>query len=158
MHERILVPLDGSKTGGAVLPYLQVWCPRLAPDLKTEVILLQVVSSLTHYVIAGEASARVPHTERELEQIKEKAKGYLAKVGEGLKGKGATVKTKVAVGKAADEIIETADQINIDLIAMSTHGRSGLGRWAFGSVTEQVLREGNVPILIVRAPKETGET
>ena len=57
----------------------------------------------------------------------------------------------MGVGSAAEEIIKAADEINADLIAMSTHGRSGLSRWAFGSVTDRVMRGGNVPILVVRA-------
>ena len=62
------------------------------------------------------------------------------------------------VGEAADEIVKAADEINADIIAMSTHGRSGLSRWAFGSVTDKVLRGGNKPVLVVRAPKESGKT
>ncbi len=109
---------------------------------------------MTHYVAAGEATAQVPYTEQEMAQIKKKAEDYLKKAGEGLRNKKAIVKTKVAVGKAAEEITKAADEINADLIAMSTHGRSGLSRWAFGSVTDRVLRGGNKPVLMVRAPKE----
>ncbi len=63
----------------------------------------------------------------------------------------------MGVGRAADEIIKAADEIDADLIAMSTHGRSGLSRWAFGSVTDRVLRAGSMPILMVRAKKEPGK-
>ena len=66
----------------------------------------------------------------------------------------ASINTKVATGKAADEILKTAEEINADLIAMSTHGRSGISRWALGSVAERVLRSGNRPILLVRASKQ----
>jgi nucleotide-binding universal stress UspA family protein len=104
--------------------------------------------------VAGEASVPVPYTESELEAIKQKAKEYLEKIGEGLRGKGAIVKTEVVTGKAAEEIIKVTDEINASLVAMSTHGRSGLSRWAFGSVTAKVLRGGSVPVLMVRAPKE----
>ncbi len=126
--------------------------------MKAEIILLQVVSSLTHYVIAGEASVRVPYTEKELEQIKKKTKSYLNKVGESLRSKGAIIKTKVATGKAAEEIIKAADETKANLIAMSTHGRSGFSRLTFGSITDKVLRTGNVPVLVVRAPKDTENT
>ena len=158
MYERILVPLDGSKVGEAALPHVEELVSKLAPEVKAEVILLQVVSSLTHYVIAGEASVRVPYTGKELEQIKKKARSYLNKVGESLRSKGATVKTKVATGKAAEEIIKAADETKANLIAMSTHGRSGLSRLTFGSITDKVLRTGNVPVLVVRAPKNTENT
>ena len=158
MQERILVPLDGSKVGEAALPFVEDIVSKLSPKLKVEVTLLQVVTSLTHYVVAGEVAAPVPYTEREVELIKQRSKEYLDKAGEGLKSKGAIVKTKVSTGNAVEAIIEAADEINADLIAMSTHGRSGLRRLAFGSITAKVLREANVPILTVRAPKETLET
>jgi nucleotide-binding universal stress UspA family protein len=93
-----------------------------------------------------------------MEQIKKKVMDYLKKTGENLKSKGATVKIKVRTGSPADEIIEVADEINANLIAMSTHGRSGISRWAFGSVTDRALRGGTKPMLLVRAPKEAQKT
>ncbi len=158
MYERILVPLDGSKIGESALSYVEELVSKLSPGLKVEVTLLQVVSSLTYYVVAGEASARVPYTEGELEQIKNKAMDYLEKAGENLKSKGAIVKYKVEVGGPAEEINKVADEINADLVAMSTHGRSGFRRWAFGSTTDRVLRGGHIPILMVRVPKEAEQT
>jgi len=158
MYERILVPLDGSKVGEAALPCIEELLAKLAPKAKPEVILFQVVSSLTHYVIAGEASVQVPYSEKEVDYIRRKSRQYLEKVGENLKSKGATVKTKVATGNAAQEIIKAAEELKADMVAMSTHGRSGLSRLTFGSITAKVLRGGNVPVLVVRAPKESEET
>ena len=158
MYERILVPLDGSRVGEAALAHVERLVSKMAPKVKTEVILFQVISSLTHYVIAGEASVQVPYSEKEVAQIKKKTKEYLDRAGESLKSKGVTVKTKVATGKAAKEIVKAADEIKVDLVAMSTHGRSGLSRLTFGSITDKVLRTGNVPVLVVRAPKETANT
>ena len=158
MYERILVPLDGSKVGEAALVHVEKLVSKMAPKVKTEVILFQVISSLSHYVIAGEASVQVPYSEKEVAQIKKKAKEYLDRAGESLRSKGVTVKTKVATGKAVGEIVKAADEIKVDLIAMSTHGRSGLSRLTFGSITDKVLRTGNVPILVVRAPKDTANT
>ena len=157
MYERILVPLDGSKVGEAALPYVEELVAKLALGTKVEVTLLQVISSLAHYIVAGEASAPIPYTEKEMEQIKKKAMDYLDKAGEGLRSKGVIVKTEVATGKAAEQIIKVTEEIKVDLVAMSTHGRSGLSRWAFGSVTDKLLHAGNVPILVVRAPKPAEE-
>ena len=155
MYERILVPLDGSKVGEAALPYIEDIVSKLSPEVKVEVTLFQAVSSLSHYIPAGEVAAFVPYTETEIKQIKKKAMDYLKKTGEGLRSKGTIVKTKVGIGNASEEIIKVAEEINADLIAMSTHGRSGLSRWAFGSVTDKVLRRGGtVPIVMVKAPKE----
>ncbi|MFC1903940.1 universal stress protein, partial [Chloroflexota bacterium] len=115
MYERILVPLDGSTVGEAALPCVEELVSKLAPKVKTEVILLQVLTSLTHYVIAGEASVQIPYTDKETAHIKKRAKNYLDKVGEGLRSKGAIVKTKVVTGKAADEILNVADKTKADL-------------------------------------------
>ena len=153
MYEGILLPLDGSKVGEAALPYVEEQVSKLPPSLEIEVTLLQIVSSQTHYVVAGAAGVSVPYTEEEMEQIRQKAMDYLNKAGEGLKNKGAIVKTEVSQGDAADEILKAADKINASLIAMSTHGRSGISRWAFGSVTDRVLRWENRPVLMIRAPK-----
>ena len=154
MAEKILVPLDGSKVGEAALPKVEELVAKLLPGVKVEVTLLQVLSSLSHYVAAGEETARIPYTEQEMEQMKKKAIQYLRKTGGALRKRGATTKTRVAVGRAADEIIKAADEINVDFIAMSTHGRSGISRWAFGSVTDRVLRGGNRPVMVVKAPKK----
>ena len=158
MEEKILVPLDGSKMGEAALPYVEELVTKLSPQVKVEVTLIQVMSSLSHYVVAGEASARVPYTEKEMEQMKKGATQYLDKAGEALKKKGADIKIKVVVGPPAEEIIKAADEINVDFIAMSTHGRSGISRWAFGSVTDKVLRGGHKPVIVVRAPKAAGSS
>lgn len=154
MAEKIIVPLDGSKVGEAALPYVEDLVTKLLPEPKVEVTLMQVLSSLSHYVVAGEASVRVPYTEQEIEEMKKAAGQYLTKAGEALKKKGASIKVRVAVGNATDEIIRAADEIDADIIAMSSHGRSGIGRWAFGSVTDKVLRGGNRPVMVVKASKE----
>ena len=78
--EKILVPLDGSKVGEVALPYVEELVSKLAPDEKVEITVIQVISSLTHYVIAGEASAQIPYTAQELGEIEKKAKDYLDKV------------------------------------------------------------------------------
>jgi nucleotide-binding universal stress UspA family protein len=159
MYERILVPLDGSRVGEAALPYVEDIVSKLSPEVKVEITFFQAVSSLIHYVLAGEAATRVPYTESEMKQIKKKAMDYLKKAGKGLRSKGAVVSAKVAVGDASEEIIKAAEEINADLIAMSTHGRSGLSRWAFGSVTDKVLRRGGrIPVVMVKALKEAEKT
>ena len=128
MGEKILIPLDGSKIGEAALPYVEELVSKLSPRVKVEVTLLQVVSLLTHYVVAGEAVAPITYTEKEMEQIQQEARDYLNTVGEGIRSKKVSVKIRVGIGNAAEEIIKAADEINVDLIAMSTHGRSGISR------------------------------
>ncbi|MFC2047016.1 universal stress protein [Chloroflexota bacterium] len=155
MYEKIIVPLDGSKVGEAALPYVEDLMSKLSPEVKVEVTLLRVLSELSHYMAVEMAGVSVPFTAKEMEQQNKEAMDYLDKAGEALRSKGATVMAKVGVGDACENIVKTAEEINANLIAMSTHGRSGLSRWAFGSVTEKVLRrEGRIPITVVKALKE----
>ncbi len=158
MALKILIPLDGSKTGETALPYVEGLVSKLSPRVKAELTLLRVVSFLTHYVAAGELMAPISYTEKEMEQIQQQARDYLNTVGESVRSKKVSVKTKVGIGNAAEEIIKAADEIDVDLIAMSTHGRHGISRWAFGSVTDKVLRGGHKPVLVVRVPKEAAQT
>jgi nucleotide-binding universal stress UspA family protein len=155
MFSRVLVPLDGSKVGEAALPVIEQLVDKLAPEGKVEITLIGVITLLRHWVVVGEASAPVSYTEEELKIIRERVMDYLTKSGESLKSKGVTVKTIVSTGNASEEILRAADQIKADLIAMSTHGRSGLRRLAFGSSTDKVLRGSRVPVLMVRAPEGT---
>ena len=155
---KILIPLDGSKIGEAALPYVNAFLSELSPRVKIEFILIRVVSLLTHYVVAGEAATPIFYTEKEMEQIQQEARDYLNRVGEGVRSKKVSVKIRIGMGNAADEIIKAADEINVDLIAMSTHGRHGISRWAFGSVTDKVLRGGHKPMLTVRVSKEAAKT
>jgi len=158
MDEKILIPLDGSEIGEAALPYVKELVSKLSPRVKVELTLIQVVSLQTHYVAAGELVAPISYTEKEIEQIQQQARDYLNTVGEGMRSKKVSVKIRVGIGNTADEIIKAADEINVDLIAMSTHGRSGISRWAFGSITDRVLRGGHKPVLVVRAPRKDAQT
>ncbi len=155
MFERILVPLDGSKVGEAALPVIKQLIDKLAPGTKVEITLIGVITLLRHWVVVGEASAPVSYTEEELKIIKDRVASNLAAVAATIQHPDVTVKTIVSTGNAADEILKAADDINADLIAMSTHGRSGWRRLAFGSVTDKVLHAAKVPVLMVRAPEGT---
>ena len=155
MFEKVLVPLDGSKVGEAALPVIDQLVGKLASGAKIEITLLGVITLLRHWVVVGEASAPVSYTEEELKMIKERVSNYLTKTGETLKGKGIKVSTMVTTGNAGDEIMKAAADINADLIAMSTHGRSGLRRIAFGSITDKVIRGSSIPVLLVRAAEGT---
>jgi nucleotide-binding universal stress UspA family protein len=160
MYKKILVPLDGSEIGEAALPYVEELLSSFTPEKKVEVILIRVIVDVTHVIIATGAMGQavsIPYTKAELEPFKKEAMAYLNKVAGSLKkNKGVVVKSMVSIGThAADEILKASDEIKADLIAISTHGRSGLGRWAFGSVADKVLRGGNTPVLMVRAEKKT---
>jgi len=145
---KMLVPLDGSKEGEAVIPYIE----ELVSKLGGEIIFFQVLALAYHVHISGDAAVQVPYTEKEMEPLKMSAQSYLKKMGSKLKERGIPTKYEVKVGAAGYEIIKLADEINADLVAMLTHGRSGIGRWVFGSVAERVVRSGNTPVLLVRLP------
>jgi len=155
MFSKVLVPLDGSKVGEAALPAIDQLVDKLAAGTKVEVILIGVITLLRHWVVVGEASAPVSYTEEELTLIKQRVENYLNKTGESLKKKNVNVRTIVSTGNAADEIIKAAEDTGADLLAMSTHGRSGLRRLAFGSITDKVLHRSRIPVLMVRAPEGT---
>jgi len=120
-----------------------------------EVTLLGVVAVLRRWAVIGEASVPVPYTEEELRSIRKGVADNLEKTAATLRQQGITVNILVSTGNAAEEILKTADEIKADMIAMSTHGRSGLRRLAYGSVTDKVLHGADIPILVVRAPAGT---
>ena len=72
-------------------------------------------------------------------------------MGKHLLDQGLNVSTAAVSGFAPDQIIDHAQENGMDLIAMSSHGRTGLGRWVFGSVTDKVVHAGDIPVLVVRA-------
>ena len=135
--QRILVPLDGSDCAENVLPKVE----KLATELKASIALLRV--ALTH-TFPG-----VDPTEAELKVVRE-AEAYLQKVEDRLKAKGFKVDSHVRYGNDAEEILEHADGKDIDLIAMTTHGRSGVKRFLLGSVAEKILSYSPKPIFLVR--------
>ena len=156
MYERILIPLDGSKTGEAALPYVEKLLPKLSPEVMVEVTLLHVISPRPPFYVFGiegvGMDSTIVYTQQQSEQIGKEAIGYLNVIGDNLRSRGIEVQIKVCTGDASEEIIKTAEEIDADLIAMATHGRSGLSRWAFGSVTDRVLRTGtSIPILTIKS-------
>ena len=153
MRESIVIALDGSKVGESAMPYVADLLSKLLPELDREVILLQVLSPVMETrTVSGVAVPDIPATEKEMEKRRQKALDYLDRAGESLRSKGATVTSRVAVGDAAEQIVRVAEEVDANLIALSTHGRSGLSRLAFGSVTDKVLRlGGRIPIIVIRA-------
>lgn len=137
---KILAPLDGSEASEAALPYIE----ELARKLGAKVVLLQVVPRDAY-------SEEIRWIEiKEFEQCI--AKTYLQHVQNDLQKQGVQVGFDIRVGHPAREIIDLAMEAGASIIGMSTHGRSGVDRWVFGSVAEKVLRAGNTPVLLVRAP------
>ncbi len=137
MFSRILVPLDGSPLAEAVMPQVV----ELAALRKSEVLLLRV--ALTH---------AIPGTDPIEAQVRavEEAQAYLARIEAMLGTQGLTAKSAVRYGHAVEEILDHARVVGADLIAMSTHGRSGFRRWVLGSVAESIVRRSPIPVLLLR--------
>jgi len=136
-EERILVPLDGSACAEAVIPKVE----ELVAGRKMGICLLRVVFAP---VFPG-----VDPTDAQVKVVRE-AEEYLKGLGNHLRAKGLDVDTHVRYGDDAEEILDHAVQKEIDLIAMSTHGRNGIKRFFLGSVAEKVLRHATKPVFLVR--------
>lgn len=138
MYKKILVPLDGSELAEEVLLHVR----EMAKILGSELVLVRVALA---YPLPG-----IDPIEAEVKVVEE-VTAYLEEVEKRLRHEGLHVSTAVRYGRAAEEILEHARDHRVDLIAMSTHGRSGLGRLLMGSVAETVLRHASVPVFLVRA-------
>jgi nucleotide-binding universal stress UspA family protein len=89
-------------------------------------------------------------TKAEVEVIRE-AEKYLNEIAQRLTAKDLDAEIHVRYGDVAEEILSHSKRNEIDLISMSTHGRSGLGRWLLGSVAEKIVRHSEKPVLLLRA-------
>lgn len=154
MYQRILVPLDGSAFAEQALAHVR----QVATAGQSEIHLLSVAPMLEDnslavvdlYPVYVYSDSMVDHKE-EMDRITREITGYLETVSARLKADGFAAISALRMGQPADQIISYAVQNACDLIAMSTHGRSGIGRWVFGSVADKVLRSAPVPVLLVRA-------
>jgi nucleotide-binding universal stress UspA family protein len=143
VYKRVLVPLDGSDVAEAILPFVE----HLAGPLDAEILLFRAVAPLSPGEVMASAGVVVPDT---LALREVDAKRYLVEVERRLSKKGLHVRSRTAFGPPADEILAAVQIARADLIAMTTHGRSGLLRALFGSVAEAVLRNSPVPVLLIR--------
>jgi nucleotide-binding universal stress UspA family protein len=143
----IVVPLDGSELAESVLPTVV----ELAKILKLQVILFRAYSIPYSAYSSAEGYYAVDYEEL-LKAMREEAVDYLEKKTEAVKRLGIDKVSCVAKeGFAADEIISLSRKPPDNLIAMCTHGRSGVKRWVLGSVTETVVRHSADPVLVIRA-------
>jgi nucleotide-binding universal stress UspA family protein len=125
--KKALVPLDGSTESEAVIPYIS----EIAHSLQMELTLFNVIPKGNGTFTSAEA--------------------YLRNWCQRLEEKGITAGYEVRVGAPADEIIDLADELASDMVAMSTRGKTAVNLWALGSVAQKVLLGGNTPLLLVRA-------
>jgi nucleotide-binding universal stress UspA family protein len=143
----VVVPLDGSKLAESVLPR----AVDLAKKLSLKIVLTRAYQIPLSSAYAGAEAPYIPNQDALLNLVREEAGAYLDEKVNELQQNGIDkVSSILSVGSGADEIIELARNTPDNLIAMCTHGRSGVKRWALGSVTEKVVRHSGDPVLVVR--------
>ena len=153
MYNRVVVLLDGSELAEQVLPhvaeiiqgrdsevYLLSVAPTIVPTVATAVDIYPIYTTADFLTV--EAAER--------ERIELELNEYLELVAQRLQPVASHVSKVVRFGQPAEEILGYAEKVAADLIAMCTHGRSGLSRWVYGSVADKVLRGARCPVLLVR--------
>ncbi len=145
MYTRILTPLDGSEASEHVLPYARA----LASSLSIPLTLLMAIEP-DHPTISQLLNPTLHWHETESHRS-EHAEGYLTSVASRLRGAGLTVDTITPRSEPATAIVEEAAKDPGTLIAMASHGRSGLARWWMGSVADKVLHMADNPLLLIRS-------
>jgi len=156
MYDKILVPLDGSKLSECALEHVKTL---VTGCQASQVVLLTVLEEVQPYytfVESQEAIREKSEQWRKTEnEIKQKAESYLKTMADSLKKDGITVKTVSIQAEleinhgTAESIMNYAQNNKMDLIIMSTHGRSGVSRWAFGSVADKVVSHSKIPVLTI---------
>lgn len=149
---KILVALDGSERSEIIIPYIQ----NLAWRIKADVILLHVLEPTYGFQKAGGFHYDI-YSKKQEESMVLFYKDYLNGIADKFRKRTIATRYQIRFGNAAETIIDYADKIGADFIAMATHGRSGVSRWVLGSATERVLRMGHTSLFLVRTPRARTE-
>lgn len=147
MYRRIVVPLDGSQLAEEVLEHVRT----LARCMGSEVLLMRVMAYPPYEYMVTDATLSASLRD----DLVIAARSYLEPLAAALSAEGirASVDAMLVSGPIADAIIDFAREKKADLIAMSTHGRTGPSRWFLGSVADRVVRGAGMPVLMVRPEK-----
>ena len=146
MFQKILVCLDGSKLAEQILPYAAEQAARFGSSL----VLFQVVSLASVPAPTGIESVPVAVPDNLLAEAEAAAKEYLEGVAGPLREQGLKVQCVTVIGHPAESIVSYAEENKFELVAIATHGRSGLKRLVFGSVADSVIRKSGRPILLIK--------
>ena len=154
----IMAPMDGSETAESVLPHVVALAKQRAIEPVTVNLIRVCDPPIAPSYYSPELSG-VPlnwgeFMEQEMTRCKQTASDYLSNIAKQLDNQGIKAEPTILVGKAADEIIDFASKNPFSIIVMATHGRTGLSRLVFGSVTESVLQAVSNPILLTK-PEHT---
>ncbi|MBS3783917.1 MAG: universal stress protein [Anaerolineae bacterium] len=145
MYKTILVPLDGSKRAEAILPHVE----ELAHRYDAKVVFVRVLEPIPY--VAGPEGTPIMLREQELEQRRREAEEYVkARQGQ-FREKGIDSRGIVFHGPVVEAITDAAEREAADLIAIASHGRSGLSQCFYGSVAAGVLHRVDRPLLVIRS-------
>ena len=154
MYERILIPLDGSEIGESALIFMKDLLSKLSDEVSVEITLLHVLSPFSQSVSIRDESFDVYFQKEDYEIIRTKFIRYLNETGEAQRSAGITVNIRVEFGDIPNQIVKVAEEMPANIIAMSSHGHSGIGLSPIGSVAYKVLQlDTDIPIIVVRPPK-----
>lgn len=145
MYKKILVPLDGSKRAEAILPHVE----NLSICFNGEVIFFIVEEPAL--ILEYDEVVDMPNYLAERDEQKKKTESYLSSLQERFQAKGIKVRSLIGQGQVVKAIIDTAEQENVELVAMASHGRSGLSRTFYGSIAAGVLQRIDRPLLLIRS-------
>ena len=140
MYKRALIPLDGSPVAESIVPFIL----EIAGPLDMQVALVRVIVPSPPLAVEGAVVVD------DFEKLRADAEAYLAGVAAELRTKGVRVTTTVRQGEPVEQILAAARDAEADLIAMTTHGRSGLSRLLFGSIAAAVLARAEIPVFMMR--------
>jgi nucleotide-binding universal stress UspA family protein len=140
MYKRALIPLDGSAVAESIVPFIL----EIAGPLDMQVALVRVIVPSPPLAVEGAVVFD------DVEKLRADAEAYLAGVAAELRTKGVRVTTTVRQGEPVEQILAAARDAEADLIAMTTHGRSGLSRLLFGSIAAAVLSRAEIPVFMMR--------
>ena len=144
MLKHLLVPLDGSKLAEEALAHaLDI----VAPDGKISLVCAIEVPDVPNY--GYYPSMMVASNETTRNELMPIAQHYLEGLASDIKNKGVFARFEVAIGDPEAVITEAAERLHVDAIVMSTHGRSGIGRFLFGSVTNKILGAKICPVFVI---------
>jgi len=150
MYQKVMVPLDGSELAECVIPHVE---SLIKSGQAKQVVLVRVAESYDS-LSWGQASAYMGDEEKKNFDVSHQkvAREYLDDIASRLASGGAPVEKMVLAGRASEELSDYAKKNKVDLVVISTHGRSGVSRWVMGSVADRLLRSTSAPVLMVRAP------
>lgn len=141
MCKKILVPLDGSRFAEAVLPHAQA----LAKTENAEIVLLQVPITPAREFFGKDTAL----ADKVTKEIDDAAEDYVREKARRLRWAGIQVTTVVCEGPVPETIVKVAEEVQADMIAMSTHGRAGIQRWLKGSIAEEVVHLTHIPVILI---------